>query len=313
MMDEMVMVVVAASTDRDTFWNIVSFNKTEVISHRHTASSAQQVTCPMKAVDERNAIDQANGYVNAKTKDYVKERCEMDSSIKECSCGQECLINGVVNHNKTGKPKLKKAFHIETEGLFFAAYIRELQKSLIYRLTVLQHWTYICQRKHLKTRSTDNIVSVTIQVKVQDTLPHVLDYVWGARICRCVQERQHLDTMMSWLSTLGGACSALGDQMAGFAERAWAISVQQMEICLRLGDPNMVSRCRLYAAISLIQQCKFKVAARLIKREYLWVHTFPPEVRDTRLVNMCHGIWTKLRHERKIYCLKHSCLTTRTI
>lgn len=305
MTDEMVVVV--AVTDEDTCWDLVSVTRSEVVSHRPTVSSTGKATF-MKSVAARSITDQLNGFVDAE----LTRECDPDACANECSCGRECLINGVVNYNKAEKPRMK-AVHIQTEGLFFAVFLRELQRSLIYRLLVLQHWTSISKSKHIKTNSTDNTRKTTIQVKLHDTLPHVLDYTWGERMCRCALERQHLDTMMSWLSTLGGACSALGDHLSGFAERAWAISVQQLEIAQRLGDPNMVSRCRLYAAISLIQQCKFKVAARIIKQEYQWSHTSPPEVRDTRLIKMCLGIWTKLRHEKKIYCLKHNCPSTRTI
>lgn len=262
MMDEVVVVVVMA--DQDTCWDVVSVSRTEVMSHRPTVSCIGKVTGQVKSVAAaRSAADQPNGCVNAEVIDCVPNEYDPGTCLSEYSCCRECLINGVVNYNKTGKPRMK-VIHIQTEGMFFAMFLRELQRSLVYRWLVLQQWTSIRKRKCLKTHNTDNTKSVTIQVKVHDTLPHVLDYAWGERMCRCGQERQHLDTMMSWLSTLGGACSALGDHLAGFAERAWAISLQQLEIAQRLGDPNMVSRCRLYAAISLIQQCKFKVSCSVL-------------------------------------------------
>ena len=74
-----------------------------------------------------------------------------------------------------------------------------------------------------------------------------------------VLERIQLEESMFWLSTLGGACSALGDSCTGWADRAHTITLQQMSIALSIGDPSIVARCKLYMAISAIQKGKFKV------------------------------------------------------
>ncbi|XP_071530378.1 uncharacterized protein [Panulirus ornatus] len=192
----------------------------------------------------------------------------------------------------------------KSEGLHFSVFLKELRNSDVYRLLVLQHWIL-----RFKLKYSQNIVSeyqdnLIIQWTLKDSIPHIIDYEWCIRMKRCAQERQHLDTAMSWLSTLGGACSALGDYDAQFAERAGKISVQQLDIAFRLGDPSIVSRCRLYAAISLIQQCKFKLASAVIKNEYCWIKSLPKETRDQRLVNMCQGIWIKLRHELRLYRIR---------
>ena len=242
---EVVMVVVAAGGrggDEDNNWDIVTINRSESVSRRYTMIYNETVKSEVKVTTP------PNGCMNTKI-NYVV--CGLDTCINQCFCG---LINGAVK-----KMRKKTSIHVQTQGLFFAAFLRELQTSLVYRLLVLQHWTNTCKRKGIKTNSSDDLTSVIIRVKIHDSLPYVLDYAWGERTCRCGQERQHLDTMMSCLSTLGGACSAMGDQLEGFAERAWGISIKQLDIALRLGDPNMVSRCRLYASISLIQQCQFKV------------------------------------------------------
>lgn len=253
---QLVMVVVAG---KDTCWDMVIITKARAGSQKCAQSCVGAVPCCIQPIALRGAMDQPNGCVSGKTIDYTSEEHNPATSDAEWSCGHECLVNGVVSHSTTAKPKVKP-IHLQTEGLYFAVFIKELQRSLTYRLLVLQRWGYMNSKKYTKSSTANNVRSVAIQMKVHDTIPYVVDYAWGERLCRCGQERQHLDTMMSWLSTLGGACSALGDQLAGFAERAWAISLQQLEIALRLGDPTIVSRCRLYAAISLIQQCKFKVS-----------------------------------------------------
>lgn len=102
--------------------------------------------------------------------------------------------------------------------------------------------------------------------------------------------------MMSWLSTLGGAFSALGDYFENRAEIAGKISLQQMKLALRLGDPGIISRCLLYLSISLIQKHKFKVAQRIVKAQY----ELARQNEDIRLTKMCLGIWSKLQYTHKM-------------
>lgn len=44
-----------------------------------------------------------------------------------------------------------------------------------------------------------------------------------------------MDHAFSWLSTLGGAFSALGDYFENCAETAGKISIQQLQLAFRLG------------------------------------------------------------------------------
>lgn len=50
-----------------------------------------------------------------------------------------------------------------------------------------------------------------------------------------VRERCEVDHALSWLSTLGGAFSALGDYFEACADTAGKISVHQLKLALRLG------------------------------------------------------------------------------
>lgn len=103
--------------------------------------------------------------------------------------------------------------------------------------------------------------------------------------------------MMSWFSTLGGAFSALGDYFEEKSVIAGKISLNQMRIAFKLGDPSVISRCKLYLTISLIQQLKFNLAQKLIREQW----KFANSVKDTRLRNMCLGIWSKLQYSYKVY------------
>lgn len=82
---------------------------------------------------------------------------------------------------------------------------------------------------------------------------------------------------------------------------AGRISVQQLKLASKLGDPHIVARCRLYFALSLIQQKRLKTARYLVEHVYHYAVT--RYVIDERLKRMCLGIWTKLQFEwKKKYC-----------
>lgn len=82
---------------------------------------------------------------------------------------------------------------------------------------------------------------------------------------------------------------------------AGRISMQQLKLACRLGDPRIVARCRLYFALSLIQQKRLKAARYLVENVYHDAITCYKV--DTRLRRMCIGIWTKLQFEwSKKYC-----------
>lgn len=127
--------------------------------------------------------------------------------------------------------------------------------------------------------------------------PHkqVIDFAWNERLERLVIERRELDNAMSWLSTLGGAFSALGEEFKHCAEIAGRISVQQFSIALRLGDPVTVARCKLYFALSLVQTGRLGPASRIVEQQYHLALSAP--VLDTRLISICLGIWAKLKYE----------------
>ncbi|XP_065092671.1 uncharacterized protein F58A4.6 [Ochlerotatus camptorhynchus] len=136
-------------------------------------------------------------------------------------------------------------------------------------------------------------------IKIHPPAKEPLDYAWGERANRMIWERIELDEMMSWLSTLGGAFSALGDYKLACADIAGRISVQQMKLAVRLGEPSVIARCRLYMAIAMIQKYDFAGSKQIVKRIYRKEkrQTEP----DTRLVNMCLGIWSKLSYEYDLY------------
>lgn len=112
-------------------------------------------------------------------------------------------------------------------------------------------------------------------------------------------EAIELDYLSSWLSTLGGAFSALGDYDVERADIAGKISIHQLKLALRFGDPITVARCKLFLSISLIQKFHFKAAKALITEQYQYAMS--QKEPNKVLVNMCLGIWSKLKYTKSLY------------
>ncbi|XP_034119579.1 uncharacterized protein F58A4.6 [Drosophila albomicans] len=122
-----------------------------------------------------------------------------------------------------------------------------------------------------------------------------IDYKWGEMLRHTIWEHVEVEHLMSWLSTLGGGFSALGEQFERCAETAGKISLQQLTIGLRLGDPFLQARCKLYYSISLIQRGQLRQAKHLIRSQHRFALQF--KEYDQRLMRMCLGIWLRLRFE----------------
>lgn len=71
--------------------------------------------------------------------------------------------------------------------------------------------------------------------------------------------------------------------------------MQQLNLGMRLGDPYLQSRCKLFYSISLIQRGHLRAAKYIIRQQY--VFALKEEENDIRLLNMCKGIWLRLQHE----------------
>lgn len=76
---------------------------------------------------------------------------------------------------------------------------------------------------------------------------------------------------------------------------AGKISLKQIQLAVRLGNPLLIARCKLYAALSLIQQGYLRTPKYMIRN----IYKFAVDQNDTRLQNMCKGVWAKLK-----YCYK---------
>nr|XP_003700240.1 PREDICTED: uncharacterized protein F58A4.6 [Megachile rotundata] len=204
-----------------------------------------------------------------------------------------------VNINKYNESN-KICFSKKGYNAYFAsAYVVTLMISQTYRRAALKKLL-----EYLMYQLQDKTSTVVILMKLRTPKKQFLDYNWNNRIIQMVLERREVEHAMSWLSTLGGAFSALGEEFQYCAEMAGKISMKQFKLALRLEDPLLVARCKLYAALSLIQRGKLKLPKSIIKN----VYQFSLSQNDIRLQKMCQGIWAKLKYCYKIKKERHKVL-----
>ncbi|KAK9876375.1 hypothetical protein WA026_012686 [Henosepilachna vigintioctopunctata] len=188
------------------------------------------------------------------------------------------------------KKLVKKRILVNCDGCFIHYFLKELKISETYRNSFIRNMQNILE------------CGYCLEIKLQSTSLDLIDYCWNERVNEMVREKSELDHVFSWLSTLGGAFSALGDYMTKYAETAGKISINQFKVAARLGNPQIISRCKLYFALSLIQIKKFKVAKKIIHKVYK--NELNSIVIDVKLLRMCKGIWAKLQYEHFLYIMK---------
>lgn len=118
----------------------------------------------------------------------------------------------------------------------------------------------------------ENYFDLLIKCRVNDLnliSSIIIDIDWCRRIQYFAILRMELEESLSWLSTLGGAYSSLGDRNLRFAHEAETISWKQMKLSLIYGDPNLIARCLIYLSHSWCQQGRRREAIKLI-RHYLY-------------------------------------------
>lgn len=82
----------------------------------------------------------------------------------------------------------------------------------------------------------------------------LIDHAWSGRILKLISNKAKLMESFSWLSTVGGGYSALGEKDARFSARAGALSLgQQLHLADLLGDERLKVMCHLFAALAALQ------------------------------------------------------------
>lgn len=89
----------------------------------------------------------------------------------------------------SGNIKYKK---IKLDCAFVHYFIKEINNCDLYRKGFVHYWGH------------------SLKIILINTQYDLIDYKWNERVYLMVRERCELDHALSWLSTLGGAFSALG-------------------------------------------------------------------------------------------------------
>jgi len=163
-----------------------------------------------------------------------------------------------------------------------------LHSSPLYRHSALLHWS-------------SPAIHTLLTIKLNFANIQYLDH----KGCQMAQTRLwdmiELEDALHWLSTLGGAFSNLGENNPKFAVKAGTNALKQLMVAMKCGDMTVEMKCWLFIGQSLLQQCHFRRAAKVIRRVWSCCHKPPLALLSctTKLLNMCRGIWARLRHERK--------------
>ncbi|KAJ8312260.1 hypothetical protein KUTeg_009633 [Tegillarca granosa] len=148
----------------------------------------------------------------------------------------------------------------------------------------------------------DGCVEVNFVIEIKPQYPiQKLDYAWCYRMEGQVVKKMILEEAMAWLSTLGGAYSALGDYFQFHAEEAGKISYKQLRIAIEMGDPVVASQCRLFFAQSLMQRGFYKQSKVIIRHERKLAKNLP--VEDKRLSAMVRAFRTRLKFLMRKNCI----------
>ncbi|CAD7087612.1 unnamed protein product [Hermetia illucens] len=176
----------------------------------------------------------------------------------------------------------ENVLEVDTNGIDVHYFVQEITEWHNFRRFLIG---FLCARD----------LSLVLRIIPPEKEP--LDYIGNEITSRTIWEKVEIENMMSWLSTLGGGFSALGDSFVNCAEIARKISLKQLALGIRIGDPFIQVRCKLFYSISLIQTGKLRLARHIIESQYKFAVKYAEY--DARLVKMCQGIWLKLQYEHK--------------
>lgn len=177
---------------------------------------------------------------------------------------------------------------LRANALFLNLFVKECLNSNVYRINVVSYL------HKLSGYPEDSIVFLKLILEPPD--PEIIDYSWNERLLRLLWTRVEIENAFSWLSTLGGAYSALGDYFDHCAEEAGRISIRQYKLSQMLGDDSLAARSRLYSALSQAQKGNLHIARNIVRS----VADFGRNTHDKRLIRMCHGVWAKLKYLRSL-------------
>ncbi|XP_013167541.1 PREDICTED: uncharacterized protein F58A4.6 [Papilio xuthus] len=173
-------------------------------------------------------------------------------------------------------------------ALFLQPFLKECVIFDAYRYNVIKN---VYQKSHNQLNEP-----IFLKLILEPPDQEIIDYEWNDRMNYLIWTRVEIENAFSWLSTLGGAYSALGDYFDHCAEEAGRISLRQYKLSRLLGDDGLAARSKLYSSIAYAQRGKLKLA-RYIVRD---IAAFARQTHDRRLNRMCQGVWAKLKYLRTL-------------
>lgn len=122
----------------------------------------------------------------------------------------------------------------------------------------------------------------------------LIDYSWSRKILELVGNKAKLVESFSWLSTVGGGFSALGEKDSNFSMRAGSLSLgQQLHLAEQLGDDRLKVMCHLFAALAALQLENKLFCYNYMRRVAVPLLLALP-YRDPILMNMVKHIFFRL-------------------
>ncbi|XP_030847281.1 uncharacterized protein LOC100893631 [Strongylocentrotus purpuratus] len=237
-------------------------------------------------------------------KDSVKEKC---ISAQE-SANQRNIVNNQNNEQIRGGTQHDSRPTISTNAEFIqlgtdidpilaSCFMCEMRHSQVYRQLFMKNLcTWCCSSKRTtKEQKRSTGIRLALHLRQSNLFKMEADIRWSVKMLPLWLARIAMEDSFSWLSTLGGAYSALGDDFQNFAEKAGRVSIRQMKLACQIGDPILLARCRVYMAQSLMQNGYIQHAMFIVRAQYRFAISLG-ENTDQRLINMCRGVWSIIQY-----------------
>ncbi|XP_078384295.1 uncharacterized protein LOC144666778 isoform X2 [Oculina patagonica] len=153
------------------------------------------------------------------------------------------------------------------------------------------------QRKQRQNHNNSTVCKIHAHINIQPLTWLCIepDLRWCKRLLVNLVEYMQLQDVMAWLSTLGGAYSAMGDHLYSYSEKAGQISQHQLIVAMRLRNPVLAAQCRVFAALSLVQRGELKLASRIIRKQYALAKS-NGYATDEKLISSCKAAWCRIQY-----------------
>ncbi|CAK1541797.1 unnamed protein product [Leptosia nina] len=224
-------------------------------------------------------------YIN---EDHISLPKEHANTIGIAKAKYNTIPDGDHNNKEDKRSEYRRAFQIKTTALLLQPLLKACYNSHMFRRNII---------RNLVQLSGNESETILLKLKLEPPDKELIDYAWNERILYLVMSRAEIENAFAWLSTLGGAYSALGDYFEHCAEKAGRISVRQYKLSRMLGDDSLAARSKLYSALAISQKGNLKLARGIVKE----VAAFARSTYDKRLNRMCQGVWAKLKYLRQFH------------